>query len=495
MRSFVNIVFSILVLLVPSLLLAARDGSVSLTIYSKSSPGAISADMYRPFPGDRGGYGGSSIPGYAIVRHQRSLPLKQRINNISFTDIAALLDPTTVMFKSLTHPKQTKVVEQNYKFDLVSQEALLQRFLDKEIEVEQVLGDGLKIYRGTLLSVFGSGLVLKDSDGKLITLNSYSNIIFPELPEEFVVRPTLSWLVSTAQKGKHDVEVSYRTSALTWWSDYNLVYQENENDANKGYVDVNAWVSIINQSGMSYEDAKLKVVAGDVQMVSPSVLNRSYDAAKLAPVMLAESAAPAFQQKAFFEYHLYTLDTPTTLPNNSTKQLELFSPVYEVPVKKHYLYDQRKGNKVGVYIEFMNDERHDLGIPMPAGRVRVSKRDEEDGNLEFIGESTIDHTPKNEKVNVKLGNAFDVIAERNIMHNSRDNQRRTSAQTIEITLKNRKDESIKVNVVEALSRYQNWNISGNSHSYKRKSAYEVEFLVKLNPMQERKLKYTVQYRW
>src|SRR5512135_3065992 len=296
--------------------LAATAGD-ALTIYSSAQPGAIRPEQYRD------GVSGQAVPGYAGVRHLRELELKPGRNTVRFSDVAALIDPTTVSFESLTDPKGTSVNEQ----------MLLEKYVDREIEVDQVRGNGVETFRGTLLSTAG-GLVLRRADGGVQLLPYNASVRLPALPGGLITRPTLVWDVASARGGKQATRVSYQTGGITWWADYNLAYADGAS-ANACRLDVGAWVSILNQSGAGYEDAKLKLVAGDVQRAAPP----AYAAAALAaPRMALEEKVAGFEQKAFFEYHLYTLGRPTTLPDRSTKQIELFPVARGVPCEKKLVY-------------------------------------------------------------------------------------------------------------------------------------------------------------
>ena len=254
---------------------------------------------------------------------------------IQFTDVAALIDPTTVQFLSLTDPEGTKVLEQNFQFDLVSQEKLLSRYIDREVSVEQQSGDGVKVIDGTLVSS-NDGLVIRGADGQIHALREWSNMRFGELPGGLITRPTLEWDVVSGRGGTQKARVSYQTGGITWWADYNLIFTEGA-DANSGFVDVGAWVSLLNQSGARYQDAKLKLIAGDVNRVQPPPQAPcAREVHEMA--VTADAAAAGFEEKSFFEYHLYTLGRPATLPNNSTKQIELFDPATRVPAKKKLVY-------------------------------------------------------------------------------------------------------------------------------------------------------------
>lgn len=485
---------------------AAQDtaGGNALTIYSTARPGAIAPELYR------NGGRGQAVPGYAVVRHERELALNRGRNAVRFSDVAARIDPTTVAFESLTDPRGTSVVEQNFQFDLLSQEKLLQKYIDRTISVEQVRGSGVESFSGILLSTTGA-LVLRREDGGIQTLPHNAGVKLPELPGGLITRPTLVWDIAANRGGTHKSRVSYHTAGITWWADYNLNYSEGAN-ANLCKLDINAWVSILNQSGASYADARLKLVAGDVQRVQP--LGRVQPAPMVGRAMVQESAAKGFEEKAFFEYHLYTLGRSTTLPDNSTKQIELFSAARGVPCEKTLVYyglapghgfggspitDRNYGTqsnkKVDVYLGFRNAQEHNMGMPLPAGRIRVSRLDDADGMLEFIGEDTIDHTPRNEKVLIKLGSAFDVVGERRQANFTVDSGRKTMTEEIEVKVRNHKKEAVTVVIKENLYRWTNWQITHKTHDFQKQDARTVHFPVKIAAGGEAAVRYTVSYTW
>jgi len=432
-------------------------------------------------------------------------------NSVRFTDVAAFIDPTTVMFASLTDPAGTSVVEQNFQFDLVSQEKLLQKYIDQTVKVDQVRGQSVETFSGTLLSTSG-GMILKREDGAVQLLPHNAGVTLPSLPGGLITRPTLVWDLSAKQAGSHRTRVSYQTTGITWWTDYNLTYSDGSN-ANSCKLDVGAWVSIINQSGASYPEAKLKLIAGDVQRAR--LPGRSDDPRSVAKMSAREEKNNGFAEKTFFEYHLYTLGRPATLPDNSTKQIELFPAARSVPCEKtlvyyglapgHYGYsaspltDRNYGvqsnRKVDVYLGFRNAADHNMGMPLPAGRIRVSKLDAADKTLEFIGEDTLDHTPKNEKVLIKLGSAFDVVGERRQMDFRIDTSRKAMGEDIEIKLRNQKKEPVTVIVKENLYRWVNWQITSKSHDFDKHDARTVHFPVKIAAGGEVTLRYSVQYTW
>jgi hypothetical protein len=403
------------------------------------------------------------------------------------------------------------VLEQNYEFDLVSTEKLMERFLDKVITVEQARGDTVETFTGKLLTTAG-GIVLQGEDGKVIVVNGYSNARFPELPGGLITRPTLVWHVTAAKKGEQRTRVSYETKAMTWWTDYNIVFEEGK-DANSALLDIGAWVSIVNQSGASYDDAKLKLIAGDVHRapVQPQYRMREE---KMAMRMDAAAAEMGFEEKAFFEYHLYTLGRPTTLPDNSTKQIELFPAAQNVPAEKVLVYfglpmvypiygapmtDRNFGNEsnkdIDIYLRFKNEEKAGMGMPLPSGRIRVSKLDPADQSLEFVGEDKIDHTPKDEEVLLKLGSAFDVVGERTQTDFQIDTNRKWVEESFRIQIRNHKTEPVKVIVKELMYRWTNWKITKSTHEYSKEDARTVHFPVTVEKDGEATIEYTVKYTW
>lgn len=481
---------------------ADADG-VSLTIYSTATPGAIPPEMYRPTPGqNRYGYGNpwNQIPGYAMIRQDRTLDINAGVSQLTFTDVAALLDPTTVRFESLTDPDGTSVLEQDYRFDLLSMDKMLERYIDKTI-----------IYNGqevTLMSVAGGGMLLRGDDGRIQFQEGYSGVVFPSLADGLITRPTLLWTVAADRGGQQDTRVTYQTGGITWWADYNILFHEGDN-ANSGTVDVGAWVSILNQSGGSYEDATLKLIAGDVHR-APEPQQTYTRGRELMFAADAQSKA-GFEEKSFFEYHLYTLGRPATIPDRSTKQLELFDTARDIPAEKILVFngtasfanyggrieDQNFGvgteTKVAVYLKFENKEEHGLGIPMPSGRIRVSQTDDADGSQEFIGEDVIDHTPRNEEILIQLGNAFDVVGERRQVSFQRGKD--WIVETIEVTLRNQKTEPVEVRVQENLYRWTNAEIQNISHNHEMLDARTLVSRIMIQPEGEEKFTYTVRYSW
>ena len=271
-----------LFMLTPNELFADENSTTALTIYSSAQAGAISPETYRD------GGNGQNVPGYALIRQERNVNLDKPRNVVRFTDVAALIDPTTVSFTSLTDPEGTRVIEQNYQFDLVSTDKVLHKYIDSEISVEQQRGDKTEVIDGVLTSTAGN-LILRKDDGSIRIVNGYSGIKLPKLPGGLITKPTLVWDIATSKPGEHRTRVAYQTTGITWWADYNFTYSEGK-DANACKLDASAWVSILNQSGGSYQDAKLKLIAGDVQRAQPAPSPRMLMKGRVAEMAMADAA-------------------------------------------------------------------------------------------------------------------------------------------------------------------------------------------------------------
>jgi hypothetical protein len=442
-----------------------------------------------------------------VVKETRPFTLKEGVSELKVEDVAAQIDPTSVHFKSLTAPDAVTVLEQDFRYDLASPDAILNRYLGREIALRRVVGrDGEKTesVKGTLLSNAGGRVV--QSEGKIL-INPPGDPVLGELPEGLLTKPTLIWKLDSTKAGEHQGEISYMTSGMSWSADYVLVADKDDAKA-----DLTAWTTVVNNSGATYKDAKLKLVAGDVHRAPlPQDLG---EMDSLAASARAAAPAPNMTEKSFFEYHLYTLARPTTLADNSSKQVEMASAA-GVPVKKLFVYDPEAGwwsgaygdsgnwepmwglsfdKKVGVFLEFQNKKSAGLGIPLPKGRVRVYKKDDE-GSLQFAGEDAIDHTPKDEKVRVKMGESFDLVGERARTDFSSDVKKRRFEETFEIKLRNHKDADAVVTVVEHLYRWTNWKIVSSSAKYEKKDAQTIEFTVPVPKDGETVVTYTVKYSW
>ncbi|MGB9938715.1 DUF4139 domain-containing protein [Methanosarcina sp.] len=412
----------------------------------------------------------------ALVKERRALEFDSGVNRVEYTDVAALIDPTSVMFED-TKSKDTAVLEQNYEYDLVSGKKLLEKFLDKEITVTEKEGD---TYTGTLLSHDG-GVVLRLGDGKVVTISEVSKVEFPD-SADLLTKPTLVWQVYSPAAGKRDVLTSYLTAGMSWKADYIVKASADDKKA-----DIQGWVSVDNAAGTTYEDARLKLVAGEVhRVVAPSPPRYEEEVAEDAEGGYS-GAKDSFVEESLFEYHLYTLERPATLKNNQVKQLSLLS-ADSVPVEKELVFDASKSSDVQVALSLNNSKEKGLGMPLPAGTLRVYKADSQ-GQLQFLGEDSIEHTPKDEEVKVTIGNAFDVTGTR-----TQTSYNRISSyiwkESYETEIKNHKSQPQKVKIVEHF--YGDWEITTTSDPYEKKDAFTAEWEITVPADGSKKVSYTVE---
>jgi len=440
--------------------------------------------------------------GTALVRDRRQFDLNQGFNELRFGDVAASIDPTSVLFTSLSDPAGTSVIEQNYEFDLVGAPALLEKYLDQEINV--VTQDGT-LYSGTLLSGRGD-VILQDGDGRVtvVRADDIQEFSFPELPEGLITRPTLVWRLLASRAGRQDVEITYLTGGVSWQADYVLKLA-----ADNRSLDLDGWVTVSNVSGATFQDALLKLVAGDLQRLPEPGYGADELTLRAAPAATAE----AIQQREFFEYHLYQVPRPVTVRDNETKQIE-FVRAAGVAAEKFFVYDGLQcawyywicaysgypqtepsygvasNPKVMVMVEFDTD---DVEADLPRGRVRLYQEDV-DGAALLIGEDTIDHTPQGETLRLYVGDAFDIVGER-VQTDFRRPSEKSVEETYRIVLRNHKDQAVQVRVVEHLFRWTNWRILRSSHDYDKMDSSTIEFNLRVPPEGETELTYTVRYSW
>jgi hypothetical protein len=440
--------------------------------------------------------------GSALVQDRRTFALNAGQTVLNFTDVAATIDPTSVSFVSLTDPTGTYVLEQNYVYDLVNSQALLDRYLDQTIEY--TARDGT-VYTGQLLSGRGGDIILREASGevRVLKLSEARDIKFPALPDGLITRPTLRWLIESATGGEQQVELTYLANGLTWTSDYTVLL-----GANNRRLDLNGWITLTNTSGTAFTDAQLKLVAGDVNRITPQI----------APTMRFEADAmamaaptPQVEQRDFSEYKLYEIARPVTVGSNETKQVQ-FVAAAGVTANTFYVYDSSPGwynfgyvmddryygqtgvTTVGTYLEFSTGEDGGVGAALPAGRVRVYQQDV-DGSALLIGENTITHTPKGETIQMYLGNAFDLVGER-VQTNYNAIAGNVLEESYEITLRNRKEtESVEIRVPERLFRWTNWQIIQSSIPFIQLDSNTIEFRVTVPAGGEVKLSYTVRYTY
>ena len=439
--------------------------------------------------------------GTALIRDQRTLTLEEGINRVNFRDVAATIDPTSVRMVSLSDPEGTVVLEQNYIYDLVNGSALLARYLDETINI--TAADGT-VYTGELLSGRGNEAILRTAAGEVVVirLHDVRDIRFPALPDALITRPTLQWLLHSSAAGEQQVKLTYLAGGMNWTADYNLLLSEDESS-----LDLAGWVTLNNHSGRAFADARLKLVAGDINRIQPQV-------------MMAEMREEAFdmagrggggvEQRALFEYQLYEVERDVTVGNNETKQIE-FVNSSDIAAHSFYVFDKSPhfgayyspidypegygvdtSDDVQTYLEFNTGEESGLGADLPAGRIRVYQQDVDGAGL-LIGENLIDHTPEGEDVQVLLGTTFDLVGERTqsrFATISRD----VVQESFEIRLRNRKDEeTVEIRVPERLYRWSDWEIIDSSAPFVKIDSSTIEFRVEIKPDAEAVLSYTVQY--
>jgi hypothetical protein len=428
----------------------------------------------------------------ALVRDVRNLQLPAGDFDLQFMDIAATVNPATVHFRSLTEPSRVNVLEQNYEYDLLEPDKLLRKYVGRDVTlVRTVQRNGTTAeeeVKATLLS-YNNGPVWRIG-GEIVTGLNADHIRFPELPANLHSRPTLVWTLQNAGASKHRVEASYLASKLAWNADYVLTVGRDDRAA-----DLDGWVTLQNGSGTSFRNAKLQLVAGDLNRVRQAIAERRFDDAR----KTMEVAAAPMAQEAFSEYHLYTLGRKTTINNAETKQVSMLRGT-GVPVRKRFVVDgqnfyyrnvQHPGapikDVVQVYYQFTNDQPSGLGAPMPAGTVRVYQADS-NGGVHFAGEDRIGHTPKDEVLKLKIGNAFDVVCER-----SQSDFRKIAPNVYEvefsIVLRNRKATPITVEVNEPLGG--TWQMLSASHEWVKTAAWAAGFTVPVKDGGVETLKYRV----
>ncbi len=458
---------------------------------------------------------------FSVVRETLGLNLQAGINAIRFGGMTAQVEPDSLMLRDASGARQVQVWEQNYRNDPVTQELLLSLYEGKTIQFRTGRGGDQEIVSG---KVIRSGFVPRiatynqqyypqstqpiiEIDGKL-TFGLPGTPIFPSLVGDTVLKPSMNWLVQTDKPGQFNAELSYITGGMTWEADYNLVAPEKGDT-----IDLVGWVTITNHSGTVFENARIKLMAGDVNKIAPTGGNRDMMKGEVVNVMAAAPAVPV-SEKSFDEFHLYTLQRPTTLHDQETKQVEFVS-ASGVKSTRFYLYDGAReqygyyaggnaGNdpgygtqsnpKVFVMQEFENREANHLGIALPKGRLRFYRRDS-DGHLEFTGENVIDHTPKDETIRVYTGNAFDITGERKRTNFHVESGNRWLEETYEIKVRNHKKEAVNVRVLEHLFRWSNWEIREKSNEYRKLDSRNVEFRVQVPANGERVVTYTVHYSW
>jgi hypothetical protein len=426
---------------------------------------------------------------FGLVKDVRDLALGAGLSEVQFMDVAAQIDPTTVHLRSLGDPAALRVLEQNYEYDLLSSQKLMEKYVGRRVRLYQ--GDGT-FHEATLLTTQGPVFEINGQ----IHLGHHGRLVLPALPDNLVARPTLVWLLRSASAARQRVEASYLTGGITWKADYVLVL-----DATDTRSDLTGWVTIDNKSGATYASAALKLVAGDVHR-APEPGRRARAMELAAKAASQADASRDFRAEGFFEYHLYTLDGRTTIKDNQTKQLTLMA-ARDVPVAKHLVYHGAQdyyrtsygvpiaNQKVGVYLELRNSAEHRLGAPLPKGKIRVYKADGA-GSQQFVGEDWIDHTPRDERVKIKMGEAFDVVGER-VQRDWRKIASGLYEVEWEISLRNHKNAPQTVTVIEPVPG--DWQVLTSSHAWEKVEAHTLRYRVPVPAEGAAKVAYRVRLRF
>ncbi len=522
--------------------------SRSRTTGTPPHPLRLAAAMFRPhpivvfsalFPVATATAQGPSLTIYnqnfAVVRDRIALDLKQGANEVSFVGVTTHLEPDSVVLRDPTGRVQLAILEQNYRADTISQGLLLEHHEGKEIEFLVTDREGKEtIVRGKVIrsgyvpnyrasqrygNPFyerqaelgdynqGAGSPIVEVEGKL-RFSLPGQPIFPALTDDAILMPTLTWRLHATEAAKVTAELSYVTGGMSWEASYNLIAPEKGDT-----MDVVGWISIDNQSGKAFPDATIKLMAGDVNKIQPDASPQGGIAGYRDALA---ASAPQVTEKAFDEFHLYSLPLPTTLRDRQQKQVE-FVRAMNVKSQTIYVYNgaalgQYRGwnqeqirsqpdygtqsnSKVWVMREFENTKANGLGMPLPKGRTRFYRRDDADGRLEFTGENTIDHTPKDERLRIYTGDAFDIVGERKRTDFQLSNKNDQMEESFEIRVRNRKDTAIEVRVAEGLYRWVNWTVIKKSHEFSKTDAQHIEFRVQVPANTEQVITYRVRYDW
>ena len=470
---------------------------------------------------------------FAVVRQEIPLDLKSGENQVNVNDITMHLEPDSVILRDPTGKHAVQVLEQNYRADPVSEPLLLSLYEGKTLDFEVGTPQGTQIVKGKVIrsgytphDYFAMNRFGQEYDQAqtaaaaaqpIIEVNGQMRFslpgtpVFPSLTDDTILKPRLEWMLATDKAGKFPAEFSYVTGGMSWQADYNIVAPE------KGdLVDIVGWVTMDNQTGKTFENARIKLMAGDVNKIQPGMSGRRVMQMEVINGAAA-MAGPPVTEKAFDEYHLYTLERTTTLRDRETKQVE-FIHAAGVGTKQIYIYDGLKidanrysgwgwdnirndhsygtesNPKIWVMREFVNAQANRLGMPLPKGRVRFYRRND-DGQIEFTGENVIDHTPRDETVRIYTGNAFDLAGERRRTNYLVDMGKSTATESFEIKVRNHKKEPVDIRVVEHLYRALTWDIASSSADYKKTDAHTIEFPVTIAPDGEKTINYTAHYTW
>ncbi len=453
---------------------------------------------------------------FAVVRDTVPLDLKSGVNEVRFSEMTATAETDSVILRDPTGKIKLQVLEQAYRNDPVSQALLLSLNEGKTIDfLRREPNKADETIQGKIIrSGYGAGgqnptQPIIEVDGKL-QFKLPGEPLFPALGDDTILNPTLAWTLNSSAAGKLDAEIAYVTGGLSWHADYNIVAAEKSDR-----IDLVGWVTFDNNSGKTFRDAKIKLMAGDVNKVQPVSMPMMRAKSFAMAGAMADAAEAPVTEKAFSEFHLYTIARPTTLRDHETKQVEFVHAqgvnaprifVYDGATMNYGQYAMYRGSgdygiptnkKVWVLREFKNSKENNLGIALPKGRLRFYQEDTDDRSLQFIGENEIDHTPKDETVRVYVGNSFDLAGERRRTDYKVNNSNNWMEEAFEIKLRNHKTEPVEIRAVEHLSRYDNWKIDDKEKSddFKKLDSHTIEFRASLKPDEEKIIAYRVHYSW
>lgn len=443
--------------------------------------------------------------GLGFVKEVRQLKVKKGSQQVAVEGVAQLIDTTSVGFKCVSKPGSISVLEQNYQYDLISPMAILNKSVGKRIRFTRTMGTTKDVIEGVLVSspyaingndgsLSYNGLVLRTDDNRII-LSPVGEIEVMEIPEGLISKPSLIWTLESSVDQSADVELSYLTTGMNWNANYVLTLDKS------GKGDLQGWVTMTNNAGISFKNANLKFLAGDVNVVQPTPERMAFAMADAK----AARGGGRMKEESLFEYHLYTLDRPATINNKETKQLSLLEGS-NIPVKKQIVFDSM-GNYPGYYpsegevgvgdlspavkVTFLNDEKSGLGQPMPAGKVRLYQRDES-GSVQFVGEDEIKHTPTDERIKLQVGRSFDIRASRKRTDYKRLSQN-SFRETFEIEVRNRKKVDETVTLYER--HWGDWKVTEKSMAFTKEDSNTMVFELNLKPGEVKKVTYTVETRW
>ena len=412
---------------------------------------------------------------FSLVRSSIDITLSKGIQSYFMDDIPSTIEANSVIIKPLKG--NIEIFSQNYEYDLANTSKILEKYIGKDIEI--IAEDDVKFFGKLQFNDSSTIGIIENNTNKLILIqrDEIRNISLAELPKNFFLKPTLHWRLNASKAGKFPIDFSYMCTGMKWDVTYNTVWNEDI-----GKLEINSWVTIINKTGKAFIDTKLKLIAGDVQKVT-----QRYDKGSITRFAMETTAdgAPDFAEKAFHDFHMYTLSENVNINNNQTKQLRLF-PTKTVNAESRYEYNTGSTD-VQSKIKFINSKKDGLGIPLPKGIVKIYKKDDADNELEFIGEDNLDHTAKDEEILLTTGNAFDLVAE-TITVERRKISNKIYERDMKVTLKNRSGKIKAITVNHNL--YGSWSIMKNSLSFKKKSAVQIEFEKELKPDEVYELTWT-----